>query len=256
MQMCFALVATSIASASMAQFVPIDLATFYNSNKLQFCCQSSQYPLGNATYQGVPFYLGPATGNNLLFLTGTNPVTVDIPVNQQGVQRVRTLINTAWGQSGPNSYLRVEFIGLDDSVYSVSLVGGQHIRDHGPAFVQTFNPNPPTCTRNVWVSTNSSVRMDMQTFALPASIRVSGLRTIRFIDTGGTNFQRGMIFGVTLDQRLCEANINEDCVVDFFDYLDFVDLFSSNSPEADFNGDGGIDFFDYLDYVDAFSTGC
>ncbi len=55
---------------------------------------------------------------------------------------------------------------------------------------------------------------------------------------------------------ICAADFNCDDTVDFFDYLDFVDAFSSNSPAADFNADGVIDFFDYLDFVDAFSMGC
>ena len=54
----------------------------------------------------------------------------------------------------------------------------------------------------------------------------------------------------------CRADFNGDGVVDFFDYLDFVDAFSSGSPEANFNNDEAVDFFDYLDFVDAFSEGC
>jgi hypothetical protein len=54
----------------------------------------------------------------------------------------------------------------------------------------------------------------------------------------------------------CTADFNSDFVVDFFDYLDFVDAFSSSAANADFNADGAIDFFDYLDFVQAFSRGC
>ncbi len=54
----------------------------------------------------------------------------------------------------------------------------------------------------------------------------------------------------------CAADFNGDQVVDFFDYLDFVQAFSANEPSADFNGDTVIDFFDYLDFVQAFSAGC
>lgn len=54
----------------------------------------------------------------------------------------------------------------------------------------------------------------------------------------------------------CPADFNHDGIVDFFDYLDFVDAFSAELPEADFNFDSVIDFFDYLDFVDAFSAGC
>ncbi len=54
----------------------------------------------------------------------------------------------------------------------------------------------------------------------------------------------------------CYADINGDGVLDFFDYLDFVDRFSIGSLAADFNEDGIVDFFDYLDFVDRFSQGC
>jgi hypothetical protein len=54
----------------------------------------------------------------------------------------------------------------------------------------------------------------------------------------------------------CSADFNCDGATDFFDYLDFVDGFSSGNDFADFNRDGTIDFFDYLDFVDAFSAGC
>ncbi len=56
--------------------------------------------------------------------------------------------------------------------------------------------------------------------------------------------------------KSCSADFNADGEVDFFDYLDFVDSFSSTAPSADFNQDSTIDFFDYLDFVDAFSVGC
>ena len=55
---------------------------------------------------------------------------------------------------------------------------------------------------------------------------------------------------------ICAADFNCDGEVDFFDYLDFVSLFSTADPRADFNHDGIIDFFDYLDFVDLFSAGC
>ncbi|MDX2147147.1 MAG: GC-type dockerin domain-anchored protein [Planctomycetota bacterium] len=54
----------------------------------------------------------------------------------------------------------------------------------------------------------------------------------------------------------CPADFNGDGQADFFDYLDFVQAFSSDDPTADFNSDGQVDFFDYLDFADAFNTGC
>jgi hypothetical protein len=55
---------------------------------------------------------------------------------------------------------------------------------------------------------------------------------------------------------LCPADFNSDGQVDFFDYLDFVNLFSTDDPEADFNGDGQVDFFDYLDFAQSFADDC
>ncbi len=54
----------------------------------------------------------------------------------------------------------------------------------------------------------------------------------------------------------CYADFNEDEVLDFFDYLDFVSAFSSGSLLADFNSDQIVDFFDYLDFVLEFANGC
>lgn len=55
---------------------------------------------------------------------------------------------------------------------------------------------------------------------------------------------------------LCNADVNFDGVLDFFDYLDFVALFSGGDRVSDFNADGTIDFFDYLDFAMAFASGC
>ncbi len=52
------------------------------------------------------------------------------------------------------------------------------------------------------------------------------------------------------------ADFNSDAVVDFFDYLDFVQAFSIESPDADYDGDGIVDFFDYLAFVQDFASPC
>jgi hypothetical protein len=54
----------------------------------------------------------------------------------------------------------------------------------------------------------------------------------------------------------CSADFNNDGGIDFFDYLDFVDAFTTNAANADFNHDDSVDFFDYLDFVDRFTIGC
>jgi hypothetical protein len=57
---------------------------------------------------------------------------------------------------------------------------------------------------------------------------------------------------------LCQADVNCDLFLDFFDYDDFVAAFESGTPAevADFNADGFVDFFDYDDFVEAFESGC
>lgn len=54
----------------------------------------------------------------------------------------------------------------------------------------------------------------------------------------------------------CIADFNQDGTVDFFDYLDFAQEFSTGNPAADVNGDQVVDFFDYLDFVQLFAAGC
>ena len=81
-----------------------------------------------------------------------------------------------------------------------------------------------------------------------AGFLVSGT-TYRYSQVGAA--EPGSRFGTP-----CTADFNGDTVLDFFDYLDFVDAFSANDISADFNGDTTVDFFDYLDFVDAYSSGC
>jgi hypothetical protein len=54
----------------------------------------------------------------------------------------------------------------------------------------------------------------------------------------------------------CASDYNADFVVDFFDYLDFVDGMSTEDIRADINADQVVDFFDYLDFVGGFSDEC
>ncbi|MBU6413602.1 MAG: S8 family serine peptidase [Planctomycetes bacterium] len=61
---------------------------------------------------------------------------------------------------------------------------------------------------------------------------------------------------VAAQATLCPVDFNRDGTADFFDYLDFVSAFASNSNSADYNADSVIDLFDYLDFVAAFAVGC
>ncbi len=106
-------------------------------------------------------------------------------------------------------------------------------------YARTFN----------WSSTGvmTGAQIASTEFSLPASLPTDTYTLV--VSASGINSD-------PFPLPTCTADFNNDSVIDFFDYLDFVDAFSANAPSADFNNDSIIDFFDYLDFVDAFSTGC
>jgi len=56
--------------------------------------------------------------------------------------------------------------------------------------------------------------------------------------------------------RYCTGDMDRDGLVDFSDYLNFINAYEAQEPAADINGDGLIDFTDYLAFLDSYSLGC
>ncbi len=54
----------------------------------------------------------------------------------------------------------------------------------------------------------------------------------------------------------CQADINGDGSLNFFDISEFLTLFSAMDPQADFNNDGSFNFFDISEFLSAFAAGC
>ncbi|MCC6675603.1 MAG: hypothetical protein IT436_00540 [Phycisphaerales bacterium] len=54
----------------------------------------------------------------------------------------------------------------------------------------------------------------------------------------------------------CAADFNGDGVVDFADFLAFLNLYDAQDPRADLNGDGVVDFADYLEFLNLYDAGC
>ena len=54
----------------------------------------------------------------------------------------------------------------------------------------------------------------------------------------------------------CRADLTGDGILDFFDFLEFQDLFAAGDPRADFDGSGSLDFFDFLAFQNEFAAGC
>jgi glycosidase len=55
---------------------------------------------------------------------------------------------------------------------------------------------------------------------------------------------------------LCPADLDDDGVVDFNDFLVYLNWYNAGDPRADLNGDGVIDFNDLLEYLNQYNTPC
>lgn len=54
----------------------------------------------------------------------------------------------------------------------------------------------------------------------------------------------------------CPADLTGDGLVDFSDYLEFLNLYEAEDPRADYNRDGIVDFLDYLEFLNYYDAGC
>ncbi len=109
-------------------------------------------------------------------------------------------------------------------------------------FVGGYNPVTP-CTEFEIVRANGGLSGEFTSVVLP--LAPSGYKwRIAYSDLAAT-------------LRLsCRPDVNVDCIIDFFDYRDFVADFAAADRSADYNEDNVIDFFDYLDFVADFAAGC
>lgn len=54
----------------------------------------------------------------------------------------------------------------------------------------------------------------------------------------------------------CYADLNDDGVLDLFDFLEFTNLFNAEDSLADCDQDGAFDLFDFLCFNNEFNAGC
>jgi len=66
----------------------------------------------------------------------------------------------------------------------------------------------------------------------------------------------GSVTGDPAALVVCTGDWNCDGVVDFNDFLAFLNDFNAQNPRADLNGDGAIDFNDFLAFLNHFNTPC
>lgn len=76
----------------------------------------------------------------------------------------------------------------------------------------------------------------------------------RVADVGSQNI--ACLIGCPVPVSTCLADLNGDGLVDFSDYLEFLNLYDAQDLRADFNQDGLVDFSDYLEFLNHYDAGC
>lgn len=78
------------------------------------------------------------------------------------------------------------------------------------------------------------------------------------IAAGGEEQATGRSVGMVLTPivEACPADLNDDGIVDFADYLEFLNLYEAADHRSDFTGDGLVDFSDYLAFLNLYESGC
>lgn len=180
--------------AAHADFVSVDLTPYANTD---FRMWMPAFPTGSQTLGGVPFGIATTTNNIWYsrYASGGTTRTLSLEVNQAGVTTVHTLINTIWGQQGPQCYAWIEFFGTGGAYYRKDLVGNIDIRDYNQGSWTNYING--TTTTQVFNSGNQ--RLDKQTIGLPAAFSNQTLTQIALTDAGANDFQRTFISGITLE---------------------------------------------------------
>lgn len=202
MKIMAGLVVALASSAAFAQYQTVDFSAQFNMNRQDSILGSGgTFPVGNQTFNSVPFAMGGDANTATPWAwsaenaAGSNPRTLTVPTNIAGATTVYSLINTFWGQGGPNSYASITFNATGGLSHTVSLVGNVDVRDYNQwVWTNTING---TTTQEVF-NNNNGQRMDMQTFTLPAAFASQTLTSIVIDDNGGSNFQRVFLMGLTV----------------------------------------------------------
>lgn len=189
--------------AHAGTFSTIDLSPIANDS---LALLQPVYPTGlPVILGGVPFQIEPV-GNNIYnadIAAGGGPgtVSVDIPINLSGVAAVHTLINTGWGQPGPDSLASLTFHFADSSSIVYPLIGGVDIRDH---FNGEWTNTIGGSTTNVFSTVLNGhaglgeYRIDKQYFDL-SLFSSKTLTSVTLTDSGSFEFQRAYLFGLTVE---------------------------------------------------------
>ena len=84
----------------------------------------------------------------------------------------------------------------------------------------------------------------------PVRVRPGGLAGHRSVN----DLDKLNLPDCTGSQGQVTADFNDDGIVNFADFFDFVDAFGSTDAKFDLDGSGTVDFADFFEFVDAFGT--
>lgn len=99
--------------------------------------------------------------------------------------------------------------------------------------------------------TNSMIPLD-----IAATVSIGTTIDLTVAPKADIFFDGTLVDLVITSELLCVADLNQDCVLDFFDISAFLTAFGEMDPIADFNDDGSFDFFDISAFLTEFSSGC
>lgn len=184
---------------------PIDLTAFANepwtfTGPDYFgITNGSTFPAGALNLGGVPFVIpgGPnnywAGGAAANFGSGT--VSLTVPIGVYGVRSVFTILNSMWGQFGPDAYLFLTFTGSSGAHEEVRLVGNIDVRDYNNDGGD--NAINGTSTIQVW-SNGKGQRLDRQQHILAKEFATQTLASVTLTDTGNEVFSRAILAALTV----------------------------------------------------------
>jgi hypothetical protein len=202
--LAISLASLGIQSASAAlSFTQLDLNGNYNMSSSG---NIAGFPLGNQTYLGgVPFTQNNLQGQvwNAAYLPdgttsapgGSNTKTIN--TNVADARGFYSVINTWWGDKGPNSFASLTFNFSDSSSFSKNLVGNVDIRDFNYQTPNFSNQINNTTTRNVYLNTADSYAQDRQWFDFGVHSGKT-LTQVTFNDWAGWGHQRLIVSGATV----------------------------------------------------------
>ena len=179
-----------------AKAFPLDLAPYLNQAGLW---GEGTFPVGYRMIGGVPFLFSAGHRREWAATTtvhgSARPAILSIPVKRNALSTAYFVMNTVWGAPGPASYLSISFTGNRGAHFEKQLVGGVDIRDYNQGlYTNSLNGT----TSRPGLDNGRGQRMDLVEIALPRDFRSQTLDSITIKDTGKQDFQRVLLWAVTV----------------------------------------------------------